>query len=95
VKQGDLCEYEETCKRKAKYTDIQDEAQLPLKPSHKDGKHQFPLQISKVRSIEGFDEDIGQLSLSVYVSHLNISFLNVISQEVVSPLKVTHSFVEE
>jgi hypothetical protein len=34
----------------------------------------FPTQISKVRSIKGFGEDIGQLSLSVYVSHLNVSF---------------------
>jgi hypothetical protein len=54
-----------------------------------------PPEISKTRSIEGFSEDIGQLSLGVYVSHLNISFLNVISQEVVSPLKVSHSFVED
>jgi hypothetical protein len=60
-----------------------------------DGKHYFPLQISKARIIEGFGEDIGQLSLSVYVSHLNISFLNVISQEVVSPPKVSHSFVKD
>jgi hypothetical protein len=55
----------------------------------------FPPQISKARSIEGFGEDIGQLSLGVYVSHLNISFLNAISQEVVSPLKMSHSFVED
>jgi hypothetical protein len=48
-----------------------------------------------VRIIEGFGEDIGQLSLGVYVSHLNISFLNVISQEVVSPLNVSHSLVED
>jgi hypothetical protein len=55
----------------------------------------FPPQISKVRSIEGFDEDISQLSFGVYVSHLNISFLYMVSQEVVSPLKVSHSFVED
>jgi hypothetical protein len=55
----------------------------------------FPPQISKARSIEGFDEDISQLSLGVYVSHLNVSHLYMISQEVVSPLKVTHSFVED
>jgi hypothetical protein len=47
----------------------------------------FPLQISKTRSIEGFGEDIGQLSLGVYVSHLNVSLLYMISQEVVSPLR--------
>jgi hypothetical protein len=55
----------------------------------------FPPQISKARSIDEFGEDIDQLSLCVYVSHLNISFLNVISQEVVSPLKVSHSLVED
>jgi hypothetical protein len=52
-------------------------------------------QISKARSIEGFGEDISQLSLSIDVSHLNISLLNVNSQEVVSPLKVSHSLVED
>jgi hypothetical protein len=54
----------------------------------------FPPQITKVRNIKGFGEDIGQLSPSVYVSNLNVSLLYVISQEVVSPLKVSHSFVE-
>jgi hypothetical protein len=39
----------------------------------------FPLQISKARSIEGFGEDISQLSHGIDVSHLNISLLNVIS----------------
>jgi hypothetical protein len=68
---------------------------LPLKPSHKDGKHQFPLQISKSRSIKGFGENIGQLCLCVYVSHLNILLLYMVSQEVVSSLKMSHSFVED
>jgi hypothetical protein len=43
----------------------------------------------------GFGEDIGQLSLCVNVSHLNVSLLYMISQEVVFPLKVSHSLVEE
>jgi hypothetical protein len=55
----------------------------------------FVPQISKTRSIEGFGEDISQLSHGIDVSHLNISFLNVISQEVVSPLMVFHSLVED
>jgi hypothetical protein len=55
----------------------------------------FPPQITKVRNIKGFGEDIGQLSPNVYVSNLNVSLLYVISQEVVSPLKVSHSFVED
>jgi hypothetical protein len=50
-------------------------------------------QTNKARSIKGFGENIGQLSLSVYVSHLNISLLYMVSQEVESPLKVSHSFV--
>jgi hypothetical protein len=53
----------------------------------------FLSQISKLRRIEGFGEDIGQLSLGVYVSHLNISLLYMISKEVVSALKVSHSLV--
>jgi hypothetical protein len=68
---------------------------LHIKPRHKDGKHQFPPQISKSRRIKEFGEDIGQLSLGAYVSHLNISFLNVISQKVMSPLKVSHSFMKD
>jgi hypothetical protein len=60
-----------------------------------DGKHQFPPQISKSRRIKGFGEDIGQLSLGVYVSHINVSFLYVVSQEVVSSLNMSHHFVED
>jgi hypothetical protein len=55
----------------------------------------FPSQISKARSIEGLGEDIGQLSLCVYVSHLNMSLFYMVSQEVVSPLKVSHYLVED
>jgi hypothetical protein len=55
----------------------------------------FPLQSSKARRIKRFDEDISQLSLGIDISHLNISLLNsVISQEVMSPLKVSYSLVE-
>jgi hypothetical protein len=53
----------------------------------------FPSQSSKARRIKEFDENIGQLSLGIDVSHLNISLFNVISQEVVFPVKVSHSFV--
>jgi hypothetical protein len=48
-----------------------------------------------VRRIKGFGENIGQLSLGIDVSHLNISLFNVISHEVVSPIKVSHSLVED
>jgi hypothetical protein len=55
----------------------------------------FPPQSSKARRIKGFGEDVSQLSLYNDISHLNISLLNVISQEVMSPLKVSHSFVKD
>jgi hypothetical protein len=54
----------------------------------------LPPQISKSRRIKGFGENVGQLSLDVYVSHLNVSLLYMISQEVVSPLNMSHLFVE-
>jgi hypothetical protein len=54
----------------------------------------FPPQSSKVRRIKRFGENISQLSLGIDVSHLNVSLLNVISQEVVPPLKVS-PFVED
>jgi hypothetical protein len=69
--------------------------QLPLKPSHMNGKHQFPPQISKSRRIKGFGENVGQLSLDVYISHLNVSLFYMVSQEVVSPLNMSHLFVED
>jgi hypothetical protein len=53
-----------------------------------------PPQSSKERRIKGFGENIGQLSLCVCVSNINISLLYMDSQEVVSHLKVSHSFVE-
>jgi hypothetical protein len=70
------------------------EYKLPLKSSYKAGKHQFPLQSSKARSIKEFGENISQLSICVNVSHLDISLFHMISQEVVSHFKVFHSFVE-
>jgi hypothetical protein len=45
-----------------------------------------PPQTSKVRSIKGFGENISQLSLYINIYHLYFSLLNMISQEVVSPL---------
>jgi hypothetical protein len=55
----------------------------------------FPLQISKSRKIKGFHENVSQLSLGVYVSHLNVSLLYMISQEVVSSLNISHLFVKD
>jgi hypothetical protein len=52
-------------------------------------------QISKSRRIKGFGENIGQLSLGVYISHLNVPLLYMISQKVVSPLNMSHLFVKD
>ncbi len=54
-----------------------------------------PPQISKPRRIKGFGENVGQLSLGVYISHLNVPLLYMISQKVVSPLNMSHLFVKD
>jgi hypothetical protein len=95
VKQSDLGEYEANAREKQNIQVYKVKHQLPLKPSHMDGKHQFPLQNSKSRRMKRFGEDIGQLSLGVYISHLNVSLLYVVSQEVVSSLNMSHLFMED
>jgi hypothetical protein len=80
---------------KGKIYNIHVKAPTPLKPSHMDGKHQFPPQINKSRRLKWFSEDVGQLSLGVYVSHLNVPLLYMISQKVVSPLNMPHLFLED
>jgi hypothetical protein len=54
-----------------------------------------PPQINKLRRIKGFGENVSQLSLGVYITHLNVPLLYMISQEVVSPLNMSHIFVED
>jgi hypothetical protein len=39
--------------------------------------------------------NIDQLSLCVYVSHLNVPLFDMISQEVMSSLNMSHLFVED
>jgi hypothetical protein len=80
-------------KRNIQYT--RQKHQLPLKPSYMDGKHQSPPQISKSRRIKRFGENVDQLSLGVYIPHLNVPLLYMISQKVVSPLNMSHLFVED
>jgi hypothetical protein len=55
----------------------------------------FPPQISKSRGIKRFDENVGQLSLGDYVSHLNVPLFYMILQKVVSPLDLSHPFMED
>jgi hypothetical protein len=69
--------------------------ELPLKSSHMNGKHQFPPQVSKSRRIKMFGENVSQLSLGVYIPYLNVPLLYMISQKVVSPLNMSHLFVED
>jgi hypothetical protein len=97
VKQSDLGEYEENAKEKKNIRYTRQKHQLPLKLSHMDDKHQSPPlpQISKSRRIKGFGENVSQLSLGVYVSHLNVPLLYIISQKVVSPLNMSHIFMED
>jgi hypothetical protein len=53
-----------------------------------------PTQRSKMRRIERFGENIIQLPLCIDEFHHNISFLNMVSQEVVSHFDVFDSPVE-
>jgi hypothetical protein len=53
-----------------------------------------PPQRSKMRRIEGFGENIGQLPLCINKHHLYLSFLNMVSQKVVSHFDVFGSPVE-
>jgi hypothetical protein len=95
VKQSDLGEYEENAREKQNIQYTRQKHQLPLKPSHMDANTNFPPQISKSRRIKGLGENVGQLSLSVYIPHLNIPLLYMISQKVVSPLNMSHLFVQD
>jgi hypothetical protein len=44
----------------------------------------IPSQRSKTSRIKGFDENVSQLPLCINVFHDYVSFLNMVSQEVVS-----------
>jgi hypothetical protein len=84
VKQDDLGEYEENVREKQDIQYTRQKHQLPLKPRQITSSPSnqaiwmantnFPSQISKSRRIKGFDENVGQLSLGVCVSHLNVPF---------------------
>jgi hypothetical protein len=82
--------------RKANYTSKQGKSTNSLSNQAIWMAHtNFPPQNSKSRRIKGFGENVGQLSLGVYISHLNVPLLYMISQKVVSPLNVSHLFVED
>jgi hypothetical protein len=95
VKQNDLDEYDRNAREKQNIQVYKVKYQLPLKPSLWMANTNFSMQISKSRRIKGFDENVSQLSLGVYISHLNVPLLYMISQNVVSPLNMSHLFVED
>jgi hypothetical protein len=95
VKQNDLGEYEENVREKQ---NIQYTRQNTNSPSNQDiwmANTNSSSQISKSRRIKGFGENVGQLSLDVYISHLNVHLLYMISQKVVSPLNMSYLFVKD
>jgi hypothetical protein len=53
VKQSDLGEYEENTREKQKIQIYKIKHQLPLKPSHKDGKHQSPPVNQQIKKNQG------------------------------------------
>jgi hypothetical protein len=71
------------------------EHKLPSNQAIRMTNANFPPQSSKARSIKGFGENISQLSFCINVSHLDVSLFNMVSQKVVCPLKVSHSFMED
>jgi hypothetical protein len=85
------------CKRKTKYTIYKSKAPTPHQTKSYGWQTPIPPppQISKSRRIKGFGENVGQLSLGVYVPHLNVPLHYMISQKVVSPLNMSHLFVED
>jgi hypothetical protein len=53
VKQSDLGEYVENAREKQNIQYTSQKHQLPLKPSHIDGKHQFPLANQQIEKNQG------------------------------------------
>jgi hypothetical protein len=94
VKQNDLGEYEKMQEKK-KYNIQGTSTNSPSNQDIRMSNTNFPLQISKSRRIKRFSENVGQLSLDVYISHLNVPLLYMISQKVVSPFNMSHLFVED
>jgi hypothetical protein len=95
MKQSDLGEYEENVRGKKNIQYTRQGTNSPSNQAIWIANINFPPQISKSRRINGFGENVGQLSLSVYIPHLNALLLYMISKKVVSPLNMSHFFVED
>jgi hypothetical protein len=95
VKQSDFGEYEENTREKQNIQYTRQSTNSPSNQAIWMANTNFPPQLSKSRRIKGFGENVGQLSLGVYVPHFNVPLLYMISQKVVSPLNMSHLFVED
>jgi hypothetical protein len=95
VKRGDLGEYEENAREKQNIQYTKQNINSPLNQTIWMANNNFPPQISKSKRIKGFGENVGQLSIGVYIPHLNVPLLYMISQKVVSPLNMSHLFMED
>jgi hypothetical protein len=88
-------EYEENAREKQNIQYIHKSTNSPSNQAIWMANTNFPSKISKSRRIKGFGENVGQLSLDVYVSHLSIPILYMISQKVVSHLNISYLFVKD
>jgi hypothetical protein len=95
VKQSDLGEYEENAIQNQNIQYTRQTTNCPSNQAIWMANTNFLPQISKLRRIKGFGENVSQLSLGVYIPHLNVSLLYMISQKVVSTLNMSHLFVED
>jgi hypothetical protein len=95
VKQSDIGEYEENAGEKQNIQYTRQSTNSLSNQAIWMTNTNFPPQISKSRRIKGFGENISQLSLGVYISHLNVPLLYMISQKMVSPFIMSHLFVED
>jgi hypothetical protein len=95
MKQSDLGEYEENAREKKNIQYTRQSTNSPSNQAIWMANTNFFPQIRKSRRIKGFGENVSQLSLGVYIPHLNVPFLYMISQKVVSPLNMSRLFVED
>jgi hypothetical protein len=79
VKQSDLGGYEENAREKQNIQYTRQSTNSPSNQAIWMANTKFPPQISKSRRIKGFGENAGQLSLGVYIYHLNVPLLYMIS----------------
>jgi hypothetical protein len=80
---------------KSKIYNIHTKAPTPPQTKPYGWQTPIPPPPRKSRRIKGFSENVGQLSLGVYIPHLNVPILYMISQKVVSPLSMSHLFFED